>query len=125
MALSWHGVSLARKLVGFIGGREVEKTMDHIWRYNIEGAVIELPLKFDERSQKYLEDYGDVIETPVYTPDGRPVFLTIEDACPHAEMVDDDPLSIDCGACKHYRQAPGTLLGVCHCEAMRRQENTV
>ena len=34
-------------------------------RFDIEGTIIELPMKFDERSQKYLEDYREVIENPV------------------------------------------------------------
>ena len=39
--------------------------------------------------------------------------------CPYAEMVDDDPASIDCGSCVHFRQPSGSLLGVCHNEKMR------
>ena len=45
--------------------------------------------------------------------------MNFEDACPHADMVDDDPLSIDCGSCRHYHQFPGSLLGVCRNEKMR------
>ena len=58
---------------------------------------------------------------PVYTPAGRPVLLTIEDACPEADMVDDDPASIDCGSCRHYHQFPSSLLGVCQNEKLQKK----
>ena len=47
----------------------MEKTV----RFEIEGTVIELPLKYDERSHKYLEDYRETIENPVRTREGRPI----------------------------------------------------
>ena len=103
----------------------MEKTV----RFEIEGTVIELPLKYDERSHKYLEDYRETIENPVRTREGRPILLTIEDACAYAEMVDSEPTawnaapvgisgihSAHCWACattrkcapaREIRQAPG------------------
>lgn len=103
--------------------------MDKFIHFNIEGRVIELPLHWDEHSKKEIENYGPFLEqSPIYTPEGRPIFLTIEDACPYANMVDDDPLSIDCGSCIYFRQPSGSLLGVCHNEKMRfgspNQRNT-
>ena len=96
--------------------------MEKVNRYEWDGEVFEIPLRWDERTQSYVEDYEDYYDGPVYTPAGRPVLLTIEDACPEAEMVDDDPASIDCGSCRHYRQAPGTLVGVCGHPALRRRD---
>lgn len=94
--------------------------MDKANRYEFEGTVIEIPLRWDEHAKKEIEDYGPFLErSPFYTLTGRPILLTIEDACPYAEMVDDDPASIDCGSCVHFRQPPGSLLGVCHNEKMR------
>lgn len=101
--------------------------MGKVNRYEYEGKVIEIPLRWDEHSKKEIEDYSLFIEqSPIYTPEGRPILLTIEDACPHAEMVDDDPASIDCGSCIHFRQPSGSLLGVCHNEkcAVVHQKNT-
>ena len=86
--------------------------MARFWRF---------PLRWDERTQSYVEDYEDYYDGPVYTPAGSPVLLTIEDACPEAEMVDDDPASIDCGSCRHYHQFPGSLLGVCNNEKRRKK----
>ena len=76
--------------------------MEKTNRYNMEGVVLEIPLRWDEYSPKFVEDYSYFIKHPVCTPEGRPIFLTIEDACPYAEMVDDDPASIDCGSCIHF-----------------------
>ena len=85
----------------------------------MEGIVLEIPLRWDEYSRKFVEDYSDFIKHPVRTPAGHPIFLTIEDACPYAEMADDDPASIDCGSCIHFHRPHGSLLGVCHNEKMR------
>ena len=89
-------------------------------RVELEGAVLDIPLRWDGLARREIRDYGPFLEgSPVYTPAGRPVLLTIEDACPHAEMVDNDPAGIDCGGCKHFWQPPGSLLGVCHHPARR------
>lgn len=95
--------------------------MKRVNRYELDGEILEIPLRWDERIQNYIEDYEDYYDGPVYTPAGHPILLTIEDACPHAEMVDDDPASIDCGSCRHYHQFPGSLLGVCNHPAQRRE----
>ena len=73
------------------------------------------------RALGYVEDYEDYYDGPVYTPAGRPVLLTIEDACPEADMVDDDPASIDCGSCRHYHQFPSSLLGGCQNEKLKKK----
>lgn len=93
--------------------------MEQIRQYEVQGEMVEIPLRWDERTQMYVEDYNKVIECPLHTPSGCPVLLTIEDACPYASMVDDGPASIDCGSCLHYHQFPGSLLGVCDNEKRR------
>ena len=93
--------------------------MGKVNRYEFEGEVIEVPIYWDDHLQREVEDYEDYCKQPGHTPSGRPILLTIEDACPHAELVDDDPAGIDCGACKHFWQPPGSLLGVCHHPARR------
>ena len=45
--------------------------------------------------------------------------LTVEDACPYGETADGSRC-IDCGSCRHYRQAPDALVGVCGHRAQRR-----
>ena len=93
--------------------------MEQYNRYEFEGEVIEVPVYWDDHLQREVEDYEDYCKQPGHTPSGRPVLLTFEDACPYADMVDEDPSSVDCGSCLHYHQFPGSLLGVCHNEKMR------
>lgn len=92
-------------------------------RYEFEGEMIDVPVYWDDHLKRKVEDYEDYCKHPGHTPAGRPILLTIEDACPHAEMVDNDPLSIDCGSCRYYHQFPGSLLGVCCNEKMRSGNN--
>lgn len=87
-------------------------------RHNIEGAVLDIPLRYDELAGMDIEEYPDLTEHPVYTPAGERVMLTIEDACLYGETA-DGTRCIDCGSCVHYRQAPDTLLGVCGHAHMR------
>lgn len=54
--------------------------MGKVNRYEYEGKVIEIPLRWDEHAKKEIEDYSLFIEqSPIYTPEGRPILLTIED----------------------------------------------
>ena len=85
----------------------------------MEGLIPEAPLEWDQLSGLYLEDYTSVWESPIYTPDGYRVMLTIEDTCSHAGV--QAGIYKDCGSYKYFRQKPDSQLGVCHCEALRRK----
>lgn len=87
-------------------------------RFFIEGLTLDLPLRRDGVTGQAILDYGPVIDHPPCTPEGRPILLTIEDACPQADL--QPGVCQDCGACRLYRQIDGTFLGVCHSPAMRR-----
>lgn len=39
-------------------------------RHNIEGAVLDIPLRYDERTGREIEEYPDLLREPVYTPAG-------------------------------------------------------
>lgn len=93
--------------------------MDRTRRYDIEGAILYIPLRYDERAGMDIEEYPDLAEQPVYTPEGERLMLTVEDACAYGKTA-DGTRCIDCGSCVYYRQAPDTLLGVCGHEKLRR-----
>lgn len=93
-------------------GMRMEKTKT----YHVEGATLTIPLRYDEKSGKYMEVYPDFIENPVYTPEGHPIMLTLEDACAFGEKKEVNEELVDCGSCRFYRQLPNTLIGVCRCE---------
>ena len=92
-------------------------------RYSIEGVQLEIPLHYDELTGKEIEIIPDFIENPVYTPEGCPVLFTGEDACEYGESPGGTPC-IDCGACRFYRQMPGTLIGVCGHQQKRHISST-
>ena len=89
---------------------------------SLRGEVIEVPERWDDHLQREVEDYEDYCKQPGHTPSGLPILLTIEDACPQAEMAGGAPPGIDCGACRHYHQFPGSLLGVCKNEKRRKKK---
>ena len=82
-------------------------------RFFIEGLTLDLPLRRDGVTGQALLDYSPVIDHPPCTPEGRPILLTIEDACPAAQLAQG---GVDCGACRHFRPVPGTQQGVCRNE---------
>ena len=88
--------------------------------YQVEGATLTIPLQYDEKSGKYMEVYPDFLEHPIYTPEGHPIMLTLEDACAFGEKKEVNEELVDCGSCRFYRQAPGTWIGVCGREERRR-----
>lgn len=87
-------------------------------RFFIEGLTLDLPLRRDGVTGQVILDYGPVIDHPPCTPAGRPILLTIEDACPQADLEEG---GVDCGACRHFRPVPGTLLGVCQNEKRKKK----
>ena len=87
-------------------------------RFFIEGLTLDLPLRRDGVTGQAILDYGPVIDPPPCTPEGRPILLTIEDACPQADLEEG---GVDCGACRHFRPVPGTLLGVCQNEKRKKK----
>lgn len=95
--------------------------MEKTKTYHVEGATLTIPLRYDEKSGRYMEVYPDFIENPVYTPEGRPIMLTLKDACAFGEKRDANEELVDCGSCRFYRQAPNTLIGVCGCEKKQKK----
>ncbi len=93
--------------------------MEKLRRYNVEGTVIEIPIKYDELSGMYIEEYPDFINNPVYTSENSPIMFTGEDACEYAETLTEEPC-FDCGSCRFYRQLSNTLIGVCGHEKKKK-----
>ncbi len=82
-------------------------------QYTVEGLVIDVPLRYDKQSDKYLEDYMAYMEKTVFTPGGAPVMFAGEDACEYAEEATPGGCP-DCGSCRHYKRAgEHTWIGVC------------
>ncbi len=87
--------------------------MEQIKKYEIEGMELNIPLRYDEQSDKYIEDYRECIENSLYTPKGHPIMFAGEDACTFAE--EETPGGCpDCGSCKFYRRADEhSWIGTC------------
>ncbi len=82
-------------------------------QYLVEGALLEIPIRFDEMAGIYIEEYPDFTETPVWTPMGHPVMFAGEDACSLAKEAEAGGCP-DCGSCRYYRSAAShTWFGVC------------
>lgn len=89
---------------------------------NIEGALMRIPQQWDPVSGIWISLYPETLMEPHYTPRGERIMLSCEDACQYADL--QPGVYKDCGSCNHYRQAPGSQLGVCDHPAHRRKEKT-
>ena len=96
--------------------------MEKTKKYDVEGTTLTIPLRYDADSGRYMEVYPDFIENPIYTPEGRPIMLTLEDACAFGEKKGANEALSDCGSCRFYRQLPNTLIGVCGHEKKRNSQ---
>ncbi len=81
--------------------------------YELDGAILNIPLKYDKGSDMYIEDYFEFIDNSVFTPFGHPIKFAGEDACDYAE--EETPGGCpDCGSCKFYQRAgEHTWIGIC------------
>lgn len=48
-------------------------------RYEFEGVVLEIPLRYGPLSRTYIEEYPDFVREPVCTPAACPVLFSGED----------------------------------------------
>ncbi len=98
--------------------------MEKTRRYEIEGLMIDIPVRDDERSGKTIEVYPDFIENPVWTPTGYRVLFSGTDACPLSEEASEGGCP-DCGSCRYFkRAAEHTWFGVCTNELKRKNTNS-
>jgi len=90
--------------------------------YEFEGVTIDVPMHYDEKTKKYIEDFPDFAENLLYTPEGCPVMFSGEDACELAEEAEPGGCP-SCACCKFYRPAgPHTLIGVCSHGKFRKKQ---
>ncbi len=82
-------------------------------RYEIDGRILDVIVRYDEQAQMYIEEYPDLIANPVWTENGHRVLFSGTDACRYAEEASPGGCP-DCGSCKYYRRAGAhTWLGIC------------
>lgn len=91
----------------------MEKKTRH---YEFEGAAFDIPMFYDERMGRYIEEYRNFNENPAWTTAGFPITHSVEDACPWGEW-DRPSRCRDCGSCRFFHPiAAHTRIGVCRQE---------
>ncbi len=76
----------------------MEKKVHH---YNFEGLEFDIPLKWFDLQERYIEDYSVFMDEPQkYTPLGHPVIFTYADPC--EEFADK---ITDCVDCPNFKKA--------------------
>lgn len=82
--------------------------------FKFEDIEIKVKFRFCEKCEKYLGEYPDFEEAPLYTKSGKRIVTATQDRCPGYKSKDN---SIDCGSCDYYRvENTGDLIGVCENE---------
>ncbi len=97
--------------------------MERIRTYELEGLVLNVPLRYDKQSERYIEDYSELIENPRFTLLGSPIMFAGEDACALAEEATPGGCP-DCGSCRFYERAGDrSWIGLCKHEKKTQQHS--
>ena len=101
------------------------------------GREFEIYRKYDDFVGYEIGIYPDFRKHPEYTAEGRPFATAADDACLHGKprAPEDDAADGsrdryssygDCGGCAYFyrEETPWDIIGVCMCEALRREPGT-
>ena len=88
------------------------------------GREFRLYLEYDDLVEHDVLLYPDFEEHPEHTDEGRPFRTAADKGCPrYKSEAPGQPHSGDCGCCGwFYREEPLAIIGVCMCEALRREQ---
>ncbi len=77
--------------------------------FSLDGDIIEVKFRYDNECDVWHGEYPDFIESPRYTPGGRPWINVTKDDCEYSTSEYGD-----CGGCEHLmKQSETDLIGVC------------
>ena len=83
--------------------------------FEIDGDVLEIEYVYDHETGRWFGNYPVFVETPRYTPGGRPWKNVFESECSFSDSEFGD-----CGGCSHFRREdPLDVIAVCYCEELR------
>ena len=91
------------------------------------GRSFPVYLEYDEQLDESYPAYPDFEEHPEYTGEGRPFATAEQDSCPHCKPnAAGKPSPGDCGGCGWFyrEQTPYDPIGVCMCDAQRRENES-
>ncbi len=92
--------------------------MERVEIFNLDGVDVKVKFTFDKTANMYIGDYPDFEETPLYSPNGRPIVTATLDNCPHNTS---DGKFADCGSCKFFKtEDKNDLIGFCTNEALKK-----
>ncbi len=94
--------------------------MQQTKRYYVDGLVVDIPIRFDEQSGIFIEEYPNFKDELIYTPNGHHLTVAVMDACRLSQPRQEGRCT-DCSDCIHFQRAgERTLFGVCMCEQRRK-----
>lgn len=83
--------------------------------FKLENLEIKVKFRYCEKSGKYLGEYPDFEEAPLFTKSGKRIVTAVQDKCDGYKSEDD---SVDCGSCDYYApEQAGDLIGICNNES--------
>ncbi len=86
-------------------------------QFHIDNDIVEVEFIYDPNTKRWLGNFPVFLETPRYTPNGRPWKNVFETDCDYSNSRFGD-----CGGCSYFRrEEPTDVIAVCYREEMRRQ----
>lgn len=106
--------------------REAARAMDgKLYRvFRCCGQEFPVYFEYSDADGNAIPNYPNFEDKPLFTGDGRPFLLSVQEGCGHAEP--DTPGEVfdgECGGCKYFYREPKaafSVFGICLCEARRQ-----
>lgn len=88
------------------------------------GREFRLYKYFDKSLGEELLNLPNFQENPEYTAEGRPFALAVQESCEHGrdDNGPNNPDPGDCGGCVWFHREQPAAIGVCMCDALRREQ---
>lgn len=79
--------------------------------FKFDNVEIKVKFRFCEKSKKYIGEYPDLEEAPLFTKNGTPIVMALQDKCLNYTAEEE---SVDCGSCDYFKpNSKGDLIGAC------------
>jgi hypothetical protein len=90
--------------------------------FSLDGSSIEICFRYDENSGRYIGDFPDFEQDPLYTATGRPWVSAVQDMCCHGRDAEGSLYEgTDCGSCFFFmKESEDDVIGICGCGALRQ-----
>lgn len=89
--------------------------------FHVGGREFSVYYAYYPQMEESYPEYPDFESSPVYTAEGRPFALHVQEGCRYGRMNGEKGKADNCGCCAYFsRENPGDPIGICRKDDLRR-----